>query len=191
MTVQAPAAQQDTDVAALEARIVELEAKVEDLADRVPDDRVTIVVFSGDLDRVLAAFIIATGALALGQEVSMFFTFWGINAIKNQRMLDGKTLPEKMMALMTPETTKTMGLSKMNFFGVGARMMRHMMDEQNVETLEDLINLAEELGATMYSCAMSQSVMGISNEELRESAEEAGVAGMLADGLKSKMTLFI
>ncbi len=179
------------DVALLEGRIAELEARLAEVEERLPEDRVTIVVFSGELDRVLAAFIIATGALALGQEVSMFFTFWGLNALRKQRILDGKSLPEKMMSMMTPASTGKMGVSKMNFFGVGAQMLRFMMKNKNVESFEDLINLAEEMGATMYSCAMSRDVMGISQEELRDGAEEAGVAGMLADGLRSRATLFI
>lgn len=179
------------DVTAPEDRLAELEARLAEIEERLPEDRITIVVFSGDLDRVLASFIIATGALALGQEVSMFFTFWGLNALRKQRILNGKNLPERMMSLMTPASTGGMGVSRMNFFGVGAKMLRFMMKNKNVESFEDLIDLAEEMGATMYSCAMSRDVMGISQDELRESAEEAGVAGMLADGLRSKATLFI
>ncbi len=195
MTVEAvmPQTQADTDVAALQARIEQLEAQVAELAERVPEDRVTIVVFSGELDRLLAAFIIATGALALGQEVSMFFTFWGLNAIRKKRSFEGKSLMEKMLDVMTasPAAPAGMGLSRMNFFGVGASLMKRMMRQKNVETLDDLISLAEEMGATIYSCAMSQHVMGIAQEELRDSAEEAGVAGFLADALKSRVTLFI
>jgi peroxiredoxin family protein len=179
------------DTAALEARIQELEARLAEVEEQLPEDRVTIVVFSGDLDRVLASLIIATGALAMGQQVSMFFTFWGLNALRKQRIMDGKNLPEKMMAMMTPATTHQMGVSKMNFFGVGARMLRYMMKEKNVETFESLLDLAEEMGATMYSCTMSQDVMGIKREELRENTEDAGVAGFMADALRSRATLFI
>jgi peroxiredoxin family protein len=179
------------DINLLQNRISELEARLLEVEERLPEDRITIVVFSGDLDRVLASFIIATGALALGQQVSMFFTFWGLNALRKQRILQGKNLPEKMMSMMTPASTTKMGVSKMNFMGVGAKMLRFMMKNKNVETFEDLISLAEEMGATMYSCAMSRDVMGISQEELREGSEEAGVAGMLADALNSKATLFI
>lgn len=178
-------------VDALEARLAALETRVSDIEEALPKDRVTMVIFSGDLDRVLAAFIIATGALAMGYEVSMYFTFWGLNALRKQRILDGKNLPEKMMAMMTPASTHNMGVSNMNFFGVGAKMLRFMMKEKNVEKFESLIDLAEEMGATMYSCAMSRDVMGIAQAELRDSAEEAGVATFLADGLESKATLFI
>jgi peroxiredoxin family protein len=183
--------QEHVEVGTLEARVRELESRIEALQEQLPEDRVTIVVFSGELDRVLAAFIIATGAMAMGQQVSMFFTFWGINTLKKQRILDGKSLTEKMMSLMTPATTAQMGVSNLNFFGVGAKMLRYMMKEKNVESFEGLIDLAEEMGATMYSCAMSQDVMGIKVEELRDTAEISGVAGFMADALRSKATLFI
>ena len=183
--------QEEIELGTLEARVREIESRIEALQEQLPEDRVTIVVFSGELDRVLAAFIIATGAMAMGQQVSMFFTFWGINTLKKQRILDGKSLTEKMMSLMTPATTAQMGVSNLNFFGVGAKMLRYMMREKNVESFEGLIDLAEEMGATMYSCAMSQDVMGIKVEELRETAEISGVAGFMADALRSKATLFI
>lgn len=179
------------ETSTLEARVQELELRLEEMQEQLPEDRVTIVVFSGELDRVLAAFIIATGALAMGQEVSMFFTFWGLNALRKQRIVEGKSVTERMMALMSPATTAQMGVSNMNFFGIGAKMLRYMMKEKNVETFEGLIDLAEELGATMYSCAMSQDVMGIKQEELRDNAELAGVAGFMADALRSKATMFI
>jgi peroxiredoxin family protein len=176
---------------ALEARIRALEDRLQEVESELPEDRVTIVVFSGDLDRVLAAFIIATGALAMGQKVSMFFTFWGLNALRKQRIVDGKSLMEKMMAMMSPSSTQQLGMSKMNYFGVGAKMLRFMMKEKNVETFESLIDLADDLGATMYSCAMSRDVMGITQAELRDGTEEAGVAGFMADALRSKTSLFI
>jgi peroxiredoxin family protein len=182
---------QTSNMASLEQRISVLEQRIAELEDMVPEDRVTIVVFSGDLDRVFAAFIIASGAVAMGQEVSMFFTFWGLNALKKQRILDGKSLPEKMMSLMTPSSTQRMGVSKLNFFGAGSAMLRHMMAQKNVESVEGLMDLCAEMGVRMVSCEMSRDVMGIHPEELREDAEVGGVATYLADALRSRVTLFI
>lgn len=179
------------DATALSERMAALEERLTEVEEAMPKDRITIVVFSGELDRVLAAFIIATGALAMGNEVSMFFTFWGLNALRQQRIMDGKNLPEKMMALMTPSSTKSMGTSNLNFFGAGSKMLRSMMKENNVESFEDFINLAEELGVTMYSCTMSQDVMGIDKSELRDSTLDAGAVTFIADGIESKFTLFI
>ncbi|MBW7885078.1 MAG: DsrE/DsrF/DrsH-like family protein [Caldilineaceae bacterium] len=181
----------DKTVDKLEQRIAALETQLEEMADRLPQDRVTIVVFSGDLDRVLAAFIIASGAAALGQEVSMFFTFWGLNALRQKRSLDGKNLMERMMSIMSPASTHGMGVSKLNFFGAGSIMLRQMMKDKNVASVEELIDLCAEMGVKLTSCEMSRDVMGIGPAELRPDAEAGGVAAYLADALESRVTLFI
>src|SRR5262245_63885790 len=121
-----------TRVQILEEKVRALEARLAELAERVPEDRVALVVFSGDLDRVLAAFLIATGAAAMGQQVSMFFTFWGLSVLKRDSQLAGKTLFQKMMAVMTPESSKGLPVSSMNYFGIGAKMLRSMMKDKNV-----------------------------------------------------------
>jgi peroxiredoxin family protein len=175
----------------LAERVAALEAQLAEVQSRLPKDKVTIVVFSGDLDRVLAAFIIASGAATLGQEVAMFFTFWGLNALRRQRKLRGKKLTEKMMALMTPANTKGMGVSKLNFFGAGALMLRRMMKEKNITSVEELIELCATMGVKMVSCEMSRDVMGIAPDELRPDIEVGGVAAYLADALESRVTLFI
>ncbi|MCI2430130.1 DsrE/DsrF/DrsH-like family protein [Candidatus Acetothermia bacterium] len=175
----------------LEERLAALEAKLATIEERLPEDRVSLVVFSGDLDRVLAAFVIATGAAALGQNVSIFFTFWGLNALKKKRVLSGKRLMEKMMALMSPSGSRSLPVSKMNFFGVGAKMLRTMMREKNVSSLEDLMQMARDLGVRIVACEMSRDVMGIKDEELIGGLECGGVASFLADALKSRATLFI
>jgi len=178
-------------VEALEERLRDLEKRLVSLEERVPDDRVAIVVFSGDLDRVLAAFVIATGAAAMGQQVSMFFTFWGLSVVKKGTELSGKTLFQKMMAVMSPGSSQGLPVSKMNYFGVGAKMLRSMMQEKNVTSLEDLISLARELGVRMIACEMSRDVMGIQESELVGGLECGGVATFLADSLKSRTSLFI
>jgi len=172
-------------------RIAQLEAKLKEIEGRLPEDRVSIVVFSGELDRVLAAFIIATGAAAMGQQVSMFFTFWGYNALRKKRSLAGKGFMQKMMALMSPSSSKKMPVSKMNYFGMGAVMLRTMMAKKGVTSLEDLIKMAEDLGVKIVACEMSRDVMEIGMEELRPGSEPGGVASFLADALKSRATVFI
>lgn len=186
------------DLAADPSRIQALEEKIQDLEKRLaqvegqaPEDRVALVVFSGDLDRVLAAFVIATGAAAMGQQVSMFFTFWGLSVLKKDNQLSGKTLFQKMMTLMSPGSSKSLPVSKMNYFGVGAKMLRSMMKEKNVSSLEEMISLARELGVRMIACEMSRDVMGIKDSELVAGLECGGVASFLADSLKSRTNLFI
>lgn len=174
-----------------EERLAALEAKLTALEEKLPEDRVSLVVFSGELDRALAAFVIATGAAALGQQVSMFFTFWGLNVLKKKRSLSGKKLMEKMMALMSPAGSQNLPVSTLNFFGVGAKMLRTMMREKNVSSLEDLMQMARDLGVRMVACEMSRDVMGIKDEELIGGLEYGGVASFWGDALKSRATLFI
>ena len=176
---------------ALEERLTALEAKVAELEGRLPEDRVSLVVFSGELDKVLAAFVIATGAAAMGQQVSMFFTFWGLHALRTKKLLSGKSIFEKLMALMSPGGSRALPVSKLNFFGIGARMLRAMMQQKHVSSLEDLMAMACELGVRIVACEMSRDVMGIKDEELRDGSELGGVASFLGDALRSRATLFI
>ncbi|MEN3015237.1 MAG: DsrE/DsrF/DrsH-like family protein [bacterium] len=154
-------------------------------------DKVAIVVFSGDLDRVLASMIIATGAAAFGKQVSVFFTFWGINAIKAKRKLNNKKWHQVMFSLLNPSSSSQLPVSKMNFFGIGATMLRNMMREKNVSTLEELMKMAKEIGVKFIACEMSKDVLGIQDEELIEGVESGGVAYFLSHALNSAMTIFI
>jgi len=174
----------------LSTRVAELEKRLASLEER-SEDRVTIVVFSGDLDRVLAAFIIATGAAAMGQQASMFFTFWGLSVVKKETSFEGKTVFQKMMAMMSPDSSQTLPVSKMNYFGAGAKMLRTMMKQKNVSSLEDLIALAREMGVRMIACEMSRDVMGIKESELMPGLECGGVATFLGDALTSRVSLFV
>ncbi len=175
---------------ALEDKIKELEKRLAQVEGQSAEDRVALVVFSGDLDRVLAAFVIATGAAAMGQQVSMFFTFWGLSVLKKDKQLSGKSLFQKMMTLMSPGSSKSLPVSKMNYFGAGAKLLRAMMKEKNVSSLEEMISLARELGVRMIACEMSRDVMGIKDSELVSDLEFGGVAAFLADSLKSRTSLF-
>jgi len=175
----------------LEERLRDLEKRLAMVEGQAAEDRVALIVFSGDLDRVLAAFIIATGAAAMGQQVSMFFTFWGLSVLKKDKQLSGKSLFQRMMTLMTPGSSESLPVSKMNYFGAGAKMLRVMMAQKNVSSLEEMISLARELGVRMTACEMSRDVMGIKDSELVAGLESGGVASFLADALKSRTSLFI
>ena len=175
----------------LAGRLAELESRVGQLEATQPEDKVAIVVFSGDLDKVLASFVIATGAAALGQDVSMFFTFWGLSVLKKRSVLEGKNLFEKMMAMMSPSNSTELPVSQMNYFGVGAKMLRKMMADKNVSSLEEMMEMAQEMGVKMLACEMSRDVMGISEDELLPDLEPAGVAAFLSESLRSRTNLFI
>lgn len=186
--------QTHADTAALLERIAALEARVATLEDapaQTIEDRVAMVVFSGDLDKAIAALIIATGAAAMGMEVSMFFTFWGLGAVKQQRAFDGKNALERGFAAMLPGNLGQLGLSQMNFFGAGARIMRKLMHDRQVASPEDLFEMARELGVRMVACDMSQQLLGIRDDELIDGIEHGGVATYLGDAARAKVTLFI
>lgn len=182
-------------LASLSARLETLEARVEgelkDIREQLPDNRLSMIVFSGDLDKMLAAFIIATGAASMGLEVSMFFTFWGLGALKRQRSFDDKNLAEKLMALMTPGSSQELLPSKLAFFGAGSLMLRQMMKDKQIASLEELIELARELGVRFTACEMSMDVMGVKPEELMDGCELGGVASFLGDATRSKLSMFV
>lgn len=179
------------DLSALQEQIQQLQAQVDALRAQSPENRLSMVVFSGDLDRVLAAFVIASGAAASGMEVSMFFTFWGLTALRQKRESRGKTFFQKLMGWMTPVGTRGLGVSKMNFGGIGAKMLRTMMRQQGVPQIEEMAQMARDLGVRIVACQMSMDVMGIHKEELLDGVEVGGVATFLGDATKSKATLFI
>lgn len=155
-------------------------------------DKKTIILFSGDLDKALAAFTIATGAAAMGSEVTMFFTFWGLNVLrKSERVKIKKGFVEKMFEHMMPRGPEKLGLSKMNFMGLGPRLMKGVMKRKNVQSLEDLMELAKTLGVKMIACTMSMDVMGITKDELIPGLEFAGVATYLAEADEAGVNLFI
>jgi peroxiredoxin family protein len=170
----------------------EMDAKIAAVRERTVDDAATIVVFSGDLDKVLAGFVIATGAAAAGLETCMFFTFWGLSALKKKGALGGsKNVLEKMLAMMTPASSESLPTSKMNYFGVGALMLRKMMKDKQIATLEELIGIARDMDVKMIACTMSMDAMGVSKEELVDGLTYGGVATYMADAVRSRLTLFI
>ena len=161
------------------------------LRETLPDNRVTLVVFSGDLDRQLASLVLATGAAAMGMEVSIFYTFWGLSALKARPSAAGKNLKERMFAAMTPEGLSTLPLSKMNFGGVGRAMLKSMMRDREVASPEELFALAREMGVKLIACTMSMDVMGISKDELVDGVLLGGAATFLGDASRSRVSLFI
>jgi peroxiredoxin family protein/TusA-related sulfurtransferase/rhodanese-related sulfurtransferase len=152
----------------------------------------TIIVFSQDLDKVLAAFVIANGAAAMGRKVTMFFTFWGLNALrKHNRVKVKKDVFGGMFGAMMPRGAKRLGISKMNMAGIGPRMIRFMMGKKNVASLEDFIGQALSTGVRIIACTMSMDVMGLRKEEFIDGVEVAGVASYLAAAETSDTNLFI
>lgn len=152
----------------------------------------TMVVFSGDLDKSIASFIIANGAAAMGRPVTMFFTFWGLNILRRDTVVKvNKNFIEKMFGMMMPRGSKKLKLSKMNMGGIGGKLIRGIMKKKNVASLEELIEQAKANGVKLVACSMSMDVMGIKQEELIDGVEIGGVAYMLGEAEQSNMSLFI
>ena len=160
---------------------------------RVTDkERTTIVLFSGELDKAIAAFIIANGAAAYDHEVTIFFTFWGLNTLrKDEQVAVKKGMLERMFGWMMPRGADKLGLSRMHFAGMGPKMIKHVMRKHNALTLPQLIELAREQGVKLVACTMTMDLLGLQQEELLDGIEYAGVAAYLGDASEAKVNLFI
>ena len=155
--------------------------------------KLTLVVFSGDLDKALAAFIMATTGASMGMDVTMFFTFWGLNIIKrNEGSIKSKGLMRKMFNFMNRGGSKRLKLSKFHMFGLGAWMIKRLMKDINHPSLDELINMAHQMGVKLFACTTSCGLMGIPEDSFRSEVEGlAGAAYFLGEATKSKTTLFI
>ncbi|HEX7659107.1 MAG TPA: DsrE/DsrF/DrsH-like family protein [Pseudonocardiaceae bacterium] len=152
----------------------------------------TLIVFSGDLDRAMAAFVIANGAAAMGDDVTMFFTFWGLSILRKPQRVPARKSPiQKMFGAMMPRGAGRLGLSRMNFGGAGAAMMKKVMRQQKVMSLEELMESAREQGVKMMACTMSMDVMGIQPAELIDGLDFVGVASYLAEADEANVNLFV
>lgn len=159
---------------------------------RAPNKKTTIVLFSNDLDKSMAAFILATGFASLGHEVNIFFTFWGLNVLRKAPAPSvKKDILSRMFGMMMPCGAKKLALSKMHMMGMGTAMMKYVMNSKNVDSLPMLIKQAQSMGIKFTACEMAMNVMGIQEEELIGGVDTAGVANFAALAEESGTTLFI
>jgi peroxiredoxin family protein len=179
---------------AIQKQIDELENRFQALSNAVPEKKLSMIVFSGDMDKVLASLIIATGAVAMGMDVVMFFTFWGTPILRDKKKkVGGKDMMGKMFGTMLPKGAGDVKLSKMNMGGMGTAMMKSLMKKKNVASLEQMLELAEELGVRIFICEMSMDLMGFKREEMIDYSNLTfcGVAKFLEEAQNSKIQLFI
>ena len=182
------------DIQNLETQFEELKSQVDALSSKAVENKLSMVVFSGELDKVLAALVIATGAVAMGMEVVMFFTFWGTPVLRDKKKkAGGKDVMGKMFGAMLPTGTGDVKLSNMNMGGMGTAMMKSLMKKKNVASLEEMLEMAEELGVRIYVCEMSMDLMGFKREEFIDykGMGFAGVATFLQEAANSKVQLFV
>jgi peroxiredoxin family protein len=186
--------QQDVSLQQIEEQLAALKSRIDVLDKKATEPKVATIVFSGDLDKVLASFVIATGAVAMGMEAVMFFTFWGTPVLRDKKKsVGGKDTMGKMFGTMLPKGTSEVKLSKMNMGGLGTAMMRSLMKKKNVATLEQMLEMAEELGVKIFVCEMSMDLMGFKREEMiaYKDLTFCGVAKFLEEANNSRITLFI
>jgi peroxiredoxin family protein len=155
------------------------------------EKRMSLIVFSGDMDKVMASLVLATGAASMGYHVTVFCTFWGLNLIKKSEAQGHGGALEKMMGFMNKGGVDHMPLSRMNMLGIGPKLMKTMMQSKKVATLQDLLDTAVEMGVSFVACQMSMDVMGVRREDLAVECEVGGVASFLGSAGKSQINLFI
>jgi peroxiredoxin family protein len=156
------------------------------------NNKATLVVFSGDMDKIFAAFTIATGCAAAGMDTTLFFTFWGLNAIKTGKPVKAKSFLGKMMGLMNRGGINRLDPSHFSFGGIGRILFNKMMRDKNVASLEELRQTAIDLGVHFLACKTSMDVLEITRDDLIPEVESiAGVATMVKEAAESKIQLFI
>jgi peroxiredoxin family protein len=185
-----PAAPFDDGVREVLRRLEALEGKV---ARNQAEDRLAMVVFSGSLDKLLAAFVLASAAAASGMQVEMFFTFWGLAALRDQKKSAKKDLLGKMFGWMLPRGHKKLPLSQMNMGGAGPVMIRTIMKKKGFASIEEMMAVCAEFGVRIYACDMSREVMGIKPEELIDypHLDYCGAATFLEKASSGRVSLFI
>lgn len=178
----------------MEDRIKELENRIKQLENNQPEDKLSMIVFSGDLDKMLAAFIIATGAAAMYEKVVMFFTFWGTSVLRDRdKKIRKQDLMSAMFGKMLPKGASKLALSKMHMAGMGTAMMKGLMKKKGIMSLEDLMKISADSGVEIVICEMSMDLMGFKKEEMIDYPGMilGGVAKFLQEAATSKVSLFI
>ncbi len=188
-------------VSELEAELAALKgrsAQVQSVIDGLPDaqnapDKLSMVVYSADLDRLLATMIIATGAAAMGMQVNLFFTFWATSSLRNGAFRGKRPLIERMFGWMLPKGRRSLKLSQMHMGGMGTAMIKWRMRDKNVSDLDELFEMAKEMGVKINICEMSMDLLGMKLDDLMDypDMEVCGVATFLSHAMDSKVTLFI
>jgi len=155
-------------------------------------EKLNIIVFSGDLDKVLAAFILATTSASMGMDVNMFFTFWGLNVIRKKKFTSGKNILQKLMSLLNRGGADRLPLSKFNMMGMGPAMMKILMKQSKVPGIPEMIEIARKLGVKFIACTTTFAFMGFSKDDFIDGIDSfAGAATFLQLAREGKISYFI
>lgn len=183
----------EANVLATAARLRDLESQVAELSKAQAHIRqgITIIAFSGEMDKLMAAFMLATGAAAMGMRVSMFLTFWALAAVRKDSTFRGKGFIDRLLTAIQPSGPERLGLSRWNMLGLGRPFFNYVLRKRHVEKLGSLVRLARELGVRMVACQTAMEVMGLTRAEMLEGIEFGGVATCLDAAQSSGSTLLI
>jgi len=179
----------------LEERVAHLEKQLSTKEKKSPTDQksnhIILIICTQDLDQVLPALVIATNAATLGIKVTIFFTIWGINVIKKKRILAKKSFTEKLLSILTPRSNKHLPMSNLNLFGIGPMLLKHMLKEHKIPSLDELLELCRELDIRFTACELTMNLFGITEKELLEHAKCTGVTSIISEAATANCTLFI
>jgi peroxiredoxin family protein len=187
----------ETEVKALAQTAIQQASRIDSTAELVKgssqEDKLSLLVFSGSLDRLIAAFVLATGAAAMGMKVSMFFTFWGTAALRLDNVRVKKTFLERMFGWMLPKGVKKLPLSQMHMAGGGPPMIRYVMKKNGVASVEEMIEICKETGVELNVCTMTMDLLGLKPDELIDypGRNFCGVAKFLESAAPGKITMFL
>lgn len=184
-------AQLQTEMQEMQAQLAELQAQAAQPSGQ--EDRVSVVVFSGELDKLIAAYVIATGAAAMGSEVTLFFTFWGTAALREKSKAPPKKFLERLIGWVLPSGTGELKTSTLQFAGGGPKLMRHLMKKNGVASLEEMMEMSADLGVQTNICTMSMDLLGFEREEFDHipNVIYCGVAKFLEAAGRGRVTLFV
>ncbi len=154
-------------------------------------DKMTIIFFSGTMDKALAMLILATTAASMGMDVKIFFTFWGLNFLKRSRSFKGKNILQKMMEFMMPSSRNKLPLSSLDMMGLGPVMMKKLMESKKMPSIDELFSLAKQFDVKVIACSTSCGIMGMELGNMIEGVEVAGATTFLAEAKEAKINLFI
>jgi peroxiredoxin family protein len=155
-------------------------------------EKFNIVVFSGDMDKVLASFILATTGASMGMDVQMFFTFWGLNVLRKKKLTSGRSILQKMMNFMNKSGSSRLPLSKFNLMGMGPAMMKIMMKQAKVPSIPEFVEMSKEMGVKLIACTTTFGFMGFRKEDFIDGIDTfAGAATFLGDVIEGKVSYFI
>jgi len=155
-------------------------------------EKMTIIFFSGNMDKAMAMLILSTTAASMGMDVSVFFTFWGLNFLKKTKDYSKKNILQKMMEFMTPKNRNSLPLSDLNMLGAGSTMMKILMEKKKMPSIDELFTLAKEMKVKFYACSTSCGIMGLDSNNMIDGVEGiVGATTFLADAKEAKINLFI